>query len=451
MKEGKAVTLVRHVKTASGWRYLDAAIADNGRVLANQVINKIKITPELPYEILGDHHGKGKRNGKSEVMAKAMIKGKGEITGVIRGKGTRRYIEAVEVHPEGSYKLRSYSGRGTVYTEVDSNDPVEVKKALDEAVRANNLLAAGKEAKVDVSHLLPGAVTLETRLNECIRKSEQRGELEMASKLRSDCGEFLFGIEGSKTWPALRKGITPEEITLTHFEDFCAACKAKGNSKRTVKNKFAHVKQLLKSTEVVLPKKMQEFKPPKAEEKLPEYYTKAERDKFLAACKTPRERVIFGIALKTGLRDQELRHIEESEFDFEAMTVTVHSKSAEGFLIKDKAERRVPLDAKLATEVQAYIKANPGIRWITGNAAGNPDRHLLELAKKIGKRAGLKCRVFLHKFRATYATTLLRGKVDVATLQKLMGHEDISTTMKYLRAIQAEDEDLQKKVNEIEW
>ena len=48
MKEGKAVTLVRHVKTASGWRYLDAAIADNGRVLANQVIVKIKITPGLP-------------------------------------------------------------------------------------------------------------------------------------------------------------------------------------------------------------------------------------------------------------------------------------------------------------------------------------------------------------------------------------------------------------------
>lgn len=345
------MTLVRHVKTDSGWRYLDAAIAPNGRVLANQVIVKIKITPELPYQILGDHQPKGKRNSKPEVMAKAIIKGKGEITGVLRGKGTRRYIEAVEVHPEGSYKLRSYSGRGTVYTDVDSNDPTEAKKALDEAVRANNLLAAGKEAKVDVSHLLPGAATLETRLKECIGKSEQRGELEMAHKLRNDCGEFLFGIEGSKSWTGLRKGITPEEITLDHFENFCAACKAKGNSKRTVENKHNSVKQLLKFTEVVLPKKMQEFKPPKSEAKLPEYYTKAERNKFLAACQTPRERVIFGIALKTGLRDQELRYIEESEFDFEAMTVTVHSKSAEGFLIKDKAERRVPLDVRIPVDV----------------------------------------------------------------------------------------------------
>jgi integrase len=451
MKEGKAVTLVRHVKTASGWRYLDAAIADNGRVLANQVIVRIKITPGLPYQILGDHQRKGKRNGKPEVMATAKIEGKGEITGVLRGKGTRRYIEAVEVHPEGSYKLRSYSGRGTVYTDVESNDPTEAKKALDEAVRQNNLLAAGMEAKVDVSHLLPGSVTLETYLSERIKKAEQRGELEMAKKLRINCGEFLFGIEGSKTWPGLRKGITPEEITLGHLENFCAACKAKGSSKRTVENKYDCVKQFLKFTEVVLTKKMQEFKPPKSEEKLPEYYTKSERDRFLAACKTPRERIVFCIALKTGLRDQELQHIEESEFDFEAMTVTVHSKSADGFLIKDKAERRIPLDAELATEVQAYIKANPGIRWITGNAAGNPDRYLLDLAKKIGRRAGLKCRVFLHKFRATYATTLLRNKIDITTVQKLMGHEDIATTMKYLRAIEAEDEDLQRKVNEIKW
>ena len=452
MKEGKAVRLVRHVKTDDGWRYLEATIAENGRVLADKVNFKVKITPELKYQILADEFCKGRRKDKKGIPAKALIEGKGEMTGVIIGKGTRRFFEFVEVHEEGSYKLRSYEGRRTVYKDVESNDPVEVKKALAEANRHSNFLAAGKDAKVDVSHLLPGAVSLESRLNECIEKTESVKEAtEMAKKLRVNCGEFLFGIKGSKIWHGLRKGITPEEITLVHLETFCKGCRGKGNSKRTVENKYDAVKHLLKFAEVVLPKNMQEFKPPKSEEKLPEYYTKAERDRFLAACETPRERVIFNIALKTGLRDQELQHIEESELDFEQMTLTVHSKSADGFWIKDKAERRIPLDKELAQAIQAYIKANPKIHWITGNAAGNPDPYLLDLAKSIGKRAGLKCRVFLHKFRATYATTLLRNKIDIRTVKNLMGHEDIATTMKYLRAIEAEDEDLQKKVNDIKW
>jgi integrase len=451
MKEAKAVTLVRYVKTKAGWRYLDAAIADNGRVLANKVIVKVKITPGLQFQILDGDHRKGKQKSKAEVFVKATIEGRGEITGVLKGTGKWRYIEMVEEHEEGCYKLRSYQGKKTVYKDVEGNDPVEAKKELDSAIAKSNLIASGNIADVDVTSLLPGSVSLETYWKKLIQDKIDEKKIEMFKVVTRECGEFLFGIEGSKTWTGLRKGITPEEITIDHFKKYTLALSDNGSTKRTVENKFAAVKHLLAYTDVVMPKKMRDYHPPRSEEKLPEYYTKAERDKFLAACETPRERIISNIAMKTGLREQELMFIEETEFDFEAMTVTVHSKNDEGFLIKDKAERRIPLDADLARDVQAYIKANPEIRWITGTAAGAPDHNLLKMVKRVGKRAELKCRVFLHKFRATYATTLLRNHVDIRTVQTLMGHEDIATTMKYLRAIEAEDEGLQKKVNEIVW
>ena len=75
----------------------------------------------------------------------------------------------------------------------------------------------------------------------------------------------------------------------------------------------------------------------------------------------------------------------------------------------------------------------------------------MKIAKRIGKRAGLTCRVFLHKFRSTYATQLLRDKVDLRTVQILMGHTDIKTTTKYLRAIEAENKQLQTTINNIDF
>ena len=39
-----------------------------------------------------------------------------------------------------------------------------------------------------------------------------------------------------------------------------------------------------------------------------------------------------------------------------------------------------------------------------------------------------------HDLRHTYGTTLAANGVDVVTIQKLMGHTDIKTTMRYLHA-----------------
>jgi site-specific recombinase XerD len=49
----------------------------------------------------------------------------------------------------------------------------------------------------------------------------------------------------------------------------------------------------------------------------------------------------------------------------------------------------------------------------------------------LAKRAGV-ADAELHSFRRTYATTLLRKGVDIRTVQMLLGHSDIESTMRYL-------------------
>lgn len=95
-----------------------------------------------------------------------------------------------------------------------------------------------------------------------------------------------------------------------------------------------------------------------------------------------------------------------------------------------------------------------------GRPGGQRDKHMLDRLKRLALNAGLNCgrcqttylkqsatckespvcgRFGLHMFRHTYATTMLQDGVDIISLQKLLGHSDLESTRKYLRALEPAD------------
>jgi len=56
-------------------------------------------------------------------------------------------------------------------------------------------------------------------------------------------------------------------------------------------------------------------------------------------------------------------------------------------------------------------------------------------------------RWFLHRFRATFATKCLQGGMDLVTVQRLLGHSDLKSTMRYL--VPARGASVQARVNGI--
>jgi integrase/recombinase XerD len=173
----------------------------------------------------------------------------------------------------------------------------------------------------------------------------------------------------------------------------------------------------------------------RAPSRLPELLSREEILALFDATPLPKHRLLLMTAYSAGVRVSELVHLKLSDIDSDRMTIRI----AQG---KGAKDRYTVLSEQLLTELRQYWKRErPGI-WLFP-AARTPDTPMAaETAQKVfyraKQRAGITKRCGIHSLRHAFATHLLEGGTDLHRIQRLLGHGQLATTMRYFHLAQSQ-------------
>ena len=130
------------------------------------------------------------------------------------------------------------------------------------------------------------------------------------------------------------------------------------------------------------------------------------------------------------MRRGEVINLEWKDIDFERRVIKIQIK--ENWQPKT-GERDIPINARLFKLLGQLHKKRRKGSLVFYNSIGNKI-HRNKLRTKliqIAKKADISELTKLHTLRHTFASHLVMKGVDLASVQKLMGHADIKTTMIY--------------------
>ena len=138
--------------------------------------------------------------------------------------------------------------------------------------------------------------------------------------------------------------------------------------------------------------------------------------------------LIVKILLETGLRMNELIHLEKKHVDFTTQTMVVE-------MSKTHAHRIVCFRQETEPDLQRWMALHPHVPYLFYNLSTlkrMTTSSIESLFYQLKKRHGIQDNITPHKWRHTFATSFLRKGGDLETLRMLLGHSNLKTTQKYL-------------------
>lgn len=147
-----------------------------------------------------------------------------------------------------------------------------------------------------------------------------------------------------------------------------------------------------------------------------------EADVLCHACESPEEKLIIWTLLDTGFRVSELCGLTQNHILWQQKAIRVSGKS--GPHGKKAKIRVVPMAPRIQALLESYFALHD--TWFVG------PRQVQKIVKRLANRAHITQNVTPHVLRHTFATLALQKGISLAAVQRILGHDRLTTTAIYL-------------------
>lgn len=226
----------------------------------------------------------------------------------------------------------------------------------------------------------------------------------------------------------------PRDITFRDIDQFISEQSEKGFQPATINRRLAAIAALYaflmpEDEELacpVFPRRHHLREPLRLPRPVPESELRA----FFAEIEDPRDRAIFTLMLRCGLRIGEAAHLQLSDLYLEEdyPRLVVQGKGSR--------QRAVYLSPQAVRVLRAYLAVRPASTsefvFLSYQLRGLSTHAIHMRLLRYRKQAGLN--LTAHRLRHSFANDLLNADMPVTSIQKLMGHRWIETTQTYVMA-----------------
>ena len=269
----------------------------------------------------------------------------------------------------------------------------------------------------------------------------------LAKKIEGKSSETLknYTLHLTNLFMSLQKPVS--EISTddirTYLYTYQEKRKIQNTSLETMRVVFSSFFSWLAANKIITTNPMELITPIKCYHKPKEGMTQIELEMMRQAAVTDRDRALVEFLYSTGCRVSEVAKLLRTDVNFAEKTCTVQGKGGK--------YRKVYINAKTELALNRYFQNRKDGNKALFVALRSPWSPLTKagieaVIKRLKDASHVEKNVTPHIFRYTMATDALQAGMDVAEVQRLLGHSNISTTMIYAKV---DDEDLHNKFKKI--
>ncbi len=234
-----------------------------------------------------------------------------------------------------------------------------------------------------------------------------------------------------------------ENITTEDIEQYLKELKDKGSTAKTLSRKISCIREFFKflqSENIIKESPANRLRTPKIGKSLPYFLTAKEVKKIYTVAKLQKSfafmkmYVMVKLMYSAGLRVSELVSLPENAINYDMQQILICGKGSK--------ERIVPITKEVIGDILEYLNVRdkkrrsqkgswlfPSEKSLSGHVTRNG---FFKSLKKLAAMAGISPeKVHPHILRHSFATRLVNNNADLRSIQKMLGHENITTTEIY--------------------